>query len=106
MATGINVQEMNNLKVGLLDYIESINALYKRFANCSYMIGQNISGAGRTTIMSLLESTGEQFPIVTSNINTYIGDMNKVQSSYVEQDHDLSEQIISDISLVENMKGE
>lgn len=106
MATGINVQKMNSLKVSLLDNIESINALYNRFENCCYNVGQNISGAGSATIIRLLKDIEGQFSIVASNINTYISDMNKVQQAYFEQEQELNSKITSDITIVESMKGD
>ena len=106
MATGINSQAMNGLKVSLLDYIEAINALHKRFENCSYQLGHCISGPGSRTVAQLLREVDGQFSVVISNINSYISDLNKVQKEYIETDMQMSSRIISDITTLDKMKGD
>lgn len=106
MAAGIDDQQFNDLKVLLLDYIEDINALVTRYEICYNKINQNFVGPGKDTIINLLNSIYEQFSIVKNNINSYITDMNFVQSSYETQDSELSNQVTSDINKLESMKGD
>ena len=106
MATGIDVQKINALKVKLMDYIESINALSKRFENSYYIIDHNISGAGRTVIMSRLGSIREQIPVVVSNINSYITDLNTVQSAFENADQEFGSMVTNDIVQLDNLKGD
>lgn len=94
MATGIDTEKINNLKVDLLNYIESINALYSRLDNCRTSIQSNLDGVGKTEIINKLNSIIEQMPKINSNINSYINSLGAVVKSYERQD----EQIASNIN--------
>lgn len=98
MATGINEQMINKLKVELLDCIESINSLYNRLDTCKSGIQSNYSGTGSDVIIAKLDSIMNQFPKVSSNINTYISDLSKVVKSFADQDVEIASDVIRNIS--------
>lgn len=106
MATGIDVHALNDLKKQLLDYIEAINKLSKRFEDSCLVVDQNISGAGRILILNRLGLIQEQFPVVVANINSYISDLNRINNVYQEQDQALVSTVTDGIELLDHMKGE
>lgn len=101
MKSGINEEKVNNLKVELLDYIESMNSISNSINSNIEIIRNNIDGQGKNEILSKLTTIKEQCSNMSSNINTYIDDLGKVVSSYVAQDQDAATTLISNISRLE-----
>ncbi len=98
MATGINDQMINSLKVDLLSCIESINSMKNKLECSRTNIEACYSGTGASTLLGKLDSIMNQFPKISANINTYIDDLSSVVKSYTEQDEDLASTVIQDIS--------
>ena len=84
MATGIDTDKVSNLKVDLLGYTESVNAIINRLDNCKTTIQANMDGAGKTEIIKVIDAILEQMPKVNTNINSYIGTINKMVKTYEE----------------------
>ena len=101
MASGINVEKVNALKVELLNYIEQLNVLYNRLNDCSTTIQANMDGFNKAQIVNKLNSIIEQMPKATTNINTYISDLGKVVKSYQEQDEEEASTVVNNISKVD-----
>ena len=70
MAVGINDDKINQVKVDLLTYIETINAISERLDSCSLAISSCIDGNGKQEIEKKLNSIIRQMPRVSSNINS------------------------------------
>ena len=100
MATGINTQKAQSLKVSLLDSIESLKTLSNRIDVCYQTLASNIEGDGKDPMLSKLDSIRAQMPIVISNVDSYITDINKVGIKYQEQDEEQASQIIADIEKI------
>ena len=98
MATGINDQMINSLKVDLLSCIESINSMTNRLEGCKTSIEACYTGSGASIITGKIDSIMAQFPKVSTNINTYIDDLSNVVKAYSEQDVDLASNVIQNIN--------
>lgn len=97
MSTGINSDKISGLRVDLLSYIESLNALSARLDSCKTSIQANMFGAGKVEIINKLNSIIRQMPKVNANINTYIITLGSVVKSYKQQDEDLSTELVHNI---------
>ena len=103
MATGINTEKINSLKVDLLNYTESINTLATRLDNCRSDIQANLEGVGKSEFLGKLDSIIEELPKVNKNINSYIASLGKVVKSYEDQDQKLASDIKRNISKLDEI---
>jgi len=101
MDAGINKEQLKKINVEMLEYIEQLKSVDNRLDNIKTSLKNNINGSGSNAIISKLSQIIEQLPIVTSNINIYITDINKVINMYESMDSELSTTIINDIEKLE-----
>lgn len=101
MSTGINVEKANELKVSILDSVESLKKLSNRFESCYQIVEKNIDGYGKTSVVSDLRNVKYQLSIAISNVDSYISDINNVIRSYKRNDEMFGANIIRDIKKIE-----
>lgn len=106
MATGIQADKMNALKVQLLNYIERLNSIIDKYEDCKQTVTSNISGAGSSEIIGKMNYFGNQLPKVKKNIDTYMSTVGKVTTMYEEQDRNLAAKVTGNIAKVESLKEE
>ena len=102
MATGINTDKSNALKVELLGYIESFNAIKNRIDNCKTIVQANMDGAGKAEIIKLIDAIMDQIPKVNDNINAYITTIGKIEKSYEDADETLGSVVTKNVTKVGN----
>lgn len=98
MITGIDVNKIDNLKKELLNYIEEINSIFNRMDSEVTIIQSNMSGVGKIEILQKCNKIKEQVPVLKSNIMVYLEDLSKVVKFYENQDQELSQNVIRNIS--------
>ncbi len=98
MGSGINTEKVDELKVELLGYVESLNLISNRLDGILETIKGNLNGFGRDEIVRKLSSVKEQLPKISSNINFYIEDLDRAVRSYKVQDEEVAATLISNIS--------
>lgn len=102
MAVGINEDNINALKVYLLDCQENINALSNRLSNCRDTINSGLDGDGKASILKKLNASISQLSRVRTNISNYIVALDGVVKSYKNQDDELASKVIGDIDKIGN----
>jgi uncharacterized protein YukE len=102
MATGINKDNMDRLKVDLLDCSESINGILNRLDNCKTVIQSNVEGASKDEIVQKLDSLNANISIIKGNVNTYINVLSRIEDIYSDQDYEVASNIVKNISKLED----
>ena len=98
MATGMDDAKLNQFKIDLLGYVESLNAISSRLGNCKLSIQQSIDGAGKIEIISKINSILGQMPVINANINTYISVVSKERKKYEALESELAADLTRNIS--------
>jgi len=89
---------MKQLKIELLDYIESINAIVNRLDISIGDIQNNMDGIGKREIINKLNEVKGQLPNVKENIVTYIDDLDRAISIYKSVDYEVAATLMNNIS--------
>ncbi len=95
--TKVSANEVNALKVDLLNCVEQLRAISNSIEACKNSVNSNLTGVGKSEILSKFDLITEQIPIVDANINTYSAALGKVVDAYVQQDAELSTRLMHDI---------
>lgn len=98
----ILVDDVNKVRINLLNYVEQLKAISSRIENCKTSVNNNLSGFGKGEIIAKFDSILEQFPVVVSNVNNYSVALGKVIGSYQEQDADLAKFITTNIEKIDD----
>lgn len=98
MSSGINSSKVETLKIELLDYIESINAIVNRLDISIGDIQNNMDGIGKREIINKLNEVKGQLPNVKENIVTYIDDLDRAISIYKSVDYEAAATLMNNIS--------
>jgi len=98
MSSGINSSKVETLKIELLDYIESINAIVNRLDISIGDIQNNMDGIGKREIINKLNEVKGQLPNVKENIVTYIDDLDRAISIYKSVDYEVAATLMNNIS--------
>lgn len=101
MATGINVDKLNTLKVDILSYIESIRSLMERLDDCGSVIRTNLVGPGANEITGQVNGFLIQFSNACSNINSYIQLLNQIEKKFETNDSELAFELTNNIKKLE-----
>ena len=102
MATGINKDKIDSLKVELLDCSESINGIINKLENCKTVIQSNIDGTSKDEIVQKFDSLNTNISVVKSNINAYINILSRIEDIYSGQDYDVASNVVKNIRKLEN----
>lgn len=106
MATGIQTEKLNSTKINMLDYIEKLNELEGKLDDCAVAISSNVEGDISSSIAKKIENIKSQMKVVKENTNSYVDALNKVTTTYEEQDNELSSIIKSNIKKLDNIEEE
>lgn len=98
IGAGIDVDKVNELKVGLLDYVEQINTISNRLESSRIAFESSMNGSGKDEIISKYNSIAEQIPSVNANINTYIIALGNAVKQYQLQDENMAAKLTRDVS--------
>lgn len=98
MATGMDDAKLNQFKIDLLGYIESLNAISNRLDNVKLSIQQNVEGAGKADIVNKINSISGQIPVVKTNINSYITFISRERKRYDNIESELAADLRKNIS--------
>ncbi len=90
MATGINLEKINGVKVSLLGYVEEINALSLRLDGYYNVLQSSLGGSCRNEIINKFTAIRKEWAKTAKIINSYIDILGKVEASYAQQDSDLA----------------
>lgn len=101
MASGINTTGLESTIRNLMEQIERLNEVFNQLESEINNISNNISSETGFAIIQKCSQIQEQFPRVKKNISTYIDDIENVISSYINQDHELSQTITQNITKLE-----
>lgn len=102
MATGINLEKMNSVKVSLLGYVEEINALSFQLDGYYAAIQVSLNGACRGEIISKFSAIRREWAKTAKIISSYIDILGKVEASYAQQDSDLALVTTQNIDKIED----
>lgn len=102
MATGINESGATSLKLNIIESVEALNNLSNRLDSCYQGLSTCIEGYGRSEILSRLEKIKDQMPVVISNVDSYITDINNAIRGYRSIDEATKSQLNNSIEKLSN----
>ena len=102
MSTGINSERMNNVKVGLLDCVEEINAMAFNLDGYYNDLQSSLDGACKAEIISKFLAIKKEWAKTRKIINSYIDVLGKVENSFNRRDRDLASKTIRDIDKIDD----